>query len=58
VGKSEENRPLGRFTHSWEDNVIKDLKDMGREDEQWIHLAQDKDRWWAVVSTVKNLRVA
>jgi hypothetical protein len=38
-------------------NVGMDLRETGWEDVDWIHLAQDRDQWWAVVNTVMNLRV-
>jgi hypothetical protein len=34
-----------------------DLRETGLEDVDWIHMAQDKDQWWAVVNTIMNLRV-
>jgi len=40
-GKPEGKRPLGRCRHRWEDNVIMDLREVGWEDVNWIHLAQD-----------------
>jgi hypothetical protein len=57
VGKPVGKRPLGRPRCRWEDNVRMDLQDVrcGRED--WIGLAQDRNRWRALVSAVRNLRV-
>jgi hypothetical protein len=57
VGKPERKRILGRPKHRWEDNIRMDLKKTGREGVDWIHLAQDRDRWRAVVNTVMNLWV-
>jgi hypothetical protein len=57
VGRPEGRRPLGRPRRRWEDNIKMDLKEMGFGDVDWIHWAQDRDRWWAVVNTVMNLRV-
>jgi hypothetical protein len=57
VGKPEEKRPLGRPRHRWEDNVTMDLQEVGCGCEEWIGLAQDRDRWRALVSAVRNLRV-
>jgi hypothetical protein len=57
VGKPEGKRPLGRPRRRWEDNVRVDLQEVGRGCEDWIGLAQDRDRWWALVSAVRNLRV-
>jgi hypothetical protein len=44
VGKPEW-RPLGRPSRRWEDNIKKDLMEIGFGDVDWIHLAQDRDRW-------------
>jgi hypothetical protein len=57
VGKPEERRPLGRPRRRWEDNIKVDLEEIGFGDVGWIHLAQDRDRWRALVNTVMNLRV-
>jgi hypothetical protein len=56
VGKPEGKRPLGRPRHRWEDN-IKDLQEVGCWGMDWIKLAQDRDRWWALVNVVMNLQV-
>jgi hypothetical protein len=58
VGKPEERRPLGRPRHRWEDNIKMDLREVGWGGVDWIDLAQDRDRWRAVVYTVINLRVS
>jgi hypothetical protein len=55
VGKSEGRRPLGRPRHRWEDNIKVDLREVGWGID-WIDLAQDRDRWRALVNTVMNLR--
>jgi hypothetical protein len=55
VGKPEGKRPLGR--PRWEDGVRMDLREIGLEGVDWIRLAQDRDRWRAVVSAVMSLRV-
>jgi hypothetical protein len=57
VGRPEGRRPLGRPRRRWEDNIKMDLKDVGFGDVDWIHWAQDRDRWRALVNTVMNLRV-
>jgi hypothetical protein len=57
VRKPEEKRPLGRPRHGWEDNTIMDLTVIGWGGMDWIDLAQDGDRWRALVNTVMNLRV-
>ena len=57
VGKPEGKRPLGRPRRGWEDNIKMDLQDVECEGMDWIELAQDSDRWWAVVNAAMNLRV-
>jgi hypothetical protein len=57
VGRPEGRRPLGRPRRRWEDNIKMDLREIGFGDVDWIHLAQDRDRWRALVNTVMNLRV-
>jgi hypothetical protein len=57
VGKPEGMRLLGRPRHRWEDNIKMDLLEVGCGGTGWIDLAQDRDRWRAVVYTVMNLRV-
>jgi len=56
VGKPEGNRPLGRPRRRWEDNIKMDLREVGVGGD-WMELAQDRDRWRALVSTVMNYRV-
>ena len=57
VGKPEGKRPLGKPRRRWEDNIEIDLEEVGRGCGDWMQLAQDRDRWRALVSTVMNLRV-
>ena len=57
VGKPEGKRPLGRPRRRWEDNIKMDLQEVGGCCVDWKGLAQDRDRWRALVSTVMNLRV-
>jgi hypothetical protein len=57
VGRPEGRRPLGRPRRRWEDNIKMDLREIGFGDVDWIHWAQDRDRWWALVNMVMNLRV-
>ena len=57
VGKSEGKRPLGRPRHRWVDNIRMDLQEVGLGYEDWIGLAQDRDRCRALVSAVRNHRV-
>ena len=56
VGKPERKRPLGRPRRRWEDNIKMDLQEVGGSGD-WMELAQDGDRWWALVNTVMNLWV-
>ena len=58
VGKPEGRRPLGRHRRRWEDIIKMDLRDVVCGIMDLIDLAQDRDRWWAVVNTVMNLRVS
>ena len=57
VGKPEGKRPLGRPRRRWEDNIKIDLEEVGRGCGYWMELAQDRDRWRALVSTVMNFGV-
>jgi hypothetical protein len=58
MGKPEGIRPLERPRRRWEDGIKMDIREIGWEGVvEWIHLAQDRDRWWAVVNAVMNLRV-
>ena len=57
VGKPEGKRPMGRPGRRWEDNIKMDLQEVGRGYGDWIGLAQDMDRWRALVSAVMNFRV-
>jgi hypothetical protein len=57
VGKREGRRPLGRPRRRWEDNIKTDLREVGWRNIDWIDVAQDIDRWRAVVNTVMNLWV-
>jgi hypothetical protein len=58
VGKPEGKRPLGRTRRRWEDNIKMDLQQVGCCGYGLIELAQDRDRWRALVNAVMNLRVA
>jgi len=57
VGKPEGRRPLGRPRLRWEDNIRMNLREVGCGCVDWIELAQDRDRWRALVNAVMNLRV-
>jgi hypothetical protein len=57
VGEPEEKRPLGRPRRWWVDNIRKDLGEVGWGDLDWIGLAQDRNRWRALVNSALILRV-
>ena len=57
VWKPEGRRPLGRLRRRWEDNIRMDLWEVGCGCVDWMELAQDRDRWRALVSVVMNLWV-
>ena len=54
VGKHEGRRPLGRPRRRWENNIRMDLREVGYGCVDWMELAQDRDRWRAIVSAVMN----
>ena len=56
VGKPEGKRPLGRGRHRWKDSIEMDLQEVCCVSMNWIDLAQDRDRWRAIVTAVMNLR--
>jgi hypothetical protein len=57
VWKPEGKRQLGKPWRRWEDNVRTDLREIGLEGVDWIHLAQNRDQWRAHVNLIINLRV-
>ena len=57
VGKPEGKRPLGRPRRRWQDNIKMDFQEVVGGCGDWLELSQDRDRWWALVRTVRNLRV-
>ena len=57
MGKPEGKRPLGRSRRRWEDNIKTDLQEVGGGYGDWMELAQDRDRWRPLVSSVRNLGV-
>jgi len=56
-GNLREREPLGRTRRRWKDNIKMDLQEVGCEGMEWIDVAQDRDRWWALVYAVMNLGV-
>jgi hypothetical protein len=58
VGKPEGKRPLGRPRRRWVDIIKMDLKEIGWDGMDWIHLVQDRDQWWTLVDMVMNLRIS
>jgi len=56
-GELGETVPMGRPRRRWEDTIKMDLREVGCGDMNWIELAQDRDRWRALVNAVMNLRV-
>jgi hypothetical protein len=57
VGNPEGKRPLGRPRRRWVDSIKMDLREIGWNGMDWIDLAQDRDKWRALVNAVMNLRV-
>jgi len=57
VRKPEGKRPLGRPRRRWEDSIEMELQEVGGRWGDWMELAQDRDRWRELLSTVRNLRV-
>jgi hypothetical protein len=57
VGRPQGRRPLGRPRRRWLHNNRMDLVEVGWGDVDWVDLAQDRDRWRALVNSVLNLRV-
>jgi hypothetical protein len=57
MGKPEGKRPLGRPRHRWDDGIRMDHREIGWGSVDWIQLAQDRDRWQALVNTAMNFRV-
>jgi len=57
IWRSEEKRPLGRPRRRWEDNIKMDLQEGGCGGKEWIELAQDRERFRALVNSVINHRV-
>jgi hypothetical protein len=57
MGKPAGKRSLGRQRRRWVDNIKMDLREIGWDRVDWIDMAQDRDKWRALVNTVLNLRV-
>jgi len=58
IGKPEGNRPLGKHWRRWEDNIRMDVRKIGREGVDWIHLAQERNQWQVLMNMIMNLRFA
>ena len=58
VWKPEGKRPLGRHRRRWEDNIKMGIQEVGCGGMDWIELAQDREKWLALVNEVTNLRVS
>jgi hypothetical protein len=54
VRKHEGKRPLGGHRCRWEVNIKMDLREIGWESVNWMHMAQDRDQWWALVKLVMD----
>jgi hypothetical protein len=57
LGRPEGRRPLGRPRRRWEDNIKRDLQEVGGDGGDWMEWAQDRDRWRTLVNTVMNFGV-
>ena len=57
MGKPEGKMPLGRPRRRWEDNFKMDIQEVGGSRGDWMELAQDNNRWWALVGTLRDFRV-
>ena len=57
MGKPERNRPLGRPRRRWDNDIRMDLQEVECGGMDWIDLAQDMDRWQALVNAIMNLQV-
>jgi len=57
VGRPDGRRPLGKPRRLWEDNIRKDLREVGVRDENWLDIAQDRIQWRTFVTAAMNLRV-
>jgi hypothetical protein len=57
VGKPKGKGPLRKLRYTWEEGIKIDLREVGWEGVEWIHLTQDRDQWQALVTTVMNLQI-
>jgi len=57
MGKPEGKRPLGRPRRRWEDNIKMNLQEVGGDRGDWMELDQDRNRWRALVGTLRDFRV-
>jgi len=57
VGKHDGKKPLGRSRRRWDDNIKMDIQEVGYGGTDWIEMAQDRNRWHALVNAVMNFRV-
>jgi hypothetical protein len=57
VGRPEGKRPLGRPRGRWENNIKMNLREIGIDAANWVHLVHDRVQWRAFVNTIMNLRV-
>jgi hypothetical protein len=57
VGKPEGKKPFARYRHRWEDNIEMDFKEIEWEGMDWINLAQDRNKWQALVNMVMKVWV-
>jgi hypothetical protein len=55
--KPDGKRPLGRSRRRWENNIRMDIREIGWEVVDWIHVGEDRDQWRVLVNTVINFRV-
>jgi hypothetical protein len=56
MGRSRK-KPLGKSRHRWVDNTEMNLQEIGSENVNWIHLAQDRIHWWGLVNMAMNLHI-
>jgi len=57
VRKPEGKRPLGKRRRRWEDNIRMDLREIGRQGVEWMHVVQDRHQWRALLNTAMNFRI-